>query len=258
MKCIITVRRRLCASAELYEMILTASEPVTAHPGQFLMIGCGEGTLLRRPISLAGWDPEANTLRICFEVRGKGTAALAGLKPGDTVDILPPAGHGFPVAETGRVLLCGGGIGIFPLLMLAKAYGTRADAVLGFRTASLACCTDEFELLCERLALISDDGSTGRQGFVTALAEEALAERSYDRIQVCGPKPMMRGIASLAERYRIPCDVSMEERMGCGVGACMACVCKTIPGHNSCETDGFDYKRVCADGPVFSASDILW
>ncbi|MGI6203004.1 MAG: dihydroorotate dehydrogenase electron transfer subunit [Eubacteriales bacterium] len=221
-----------------------------AFPGQFVHISCGPGFTLRRPLSIC--EAEGNMLRVCYEVRGRGTEYLSKLAPGDKIDTLPPAGRGFKIREGGRALLVGGGIGIYPLLWCAKLYGSRADAMLGFRSKSLVHLDDEFARCCATVGVITDD-----RGFVTQLAEESVCRAAeqgklYSVIHACGPKPMLQGIAELAERFGIDCEVSLEERMACGVGACMGCVCKTR------DTGDFAYKRVCADGPVFDAREVIW
>lgn len=237
--------------ANYYSLRFTLPEGADAAlPGQFVHISCGPGFMLRRPLSIC--EASGDILRVCYEVRGRGTAYLSTLKPGDAIDTLPPAGSGFTIRETGRALIVGGGIGVYPLLWCAKLYGTRADAVLGFRAKELVHMDGEFAECCASVGVITDD-----RGFVTQLAEQALENavrqgKSYTIIHACGPKPMLRRVAELAECFGIDCEVSLEERMACGVGACMGCVCKIRDG------DGYVNKRVCADGPVFDAREVVW
>ena len=247
--------RRILPDAPLYDMRIHAPESAAkARPGQFLMLDCGEDTVLRRPISICRVSQD--TLRICYEVRGKGTAKLAAMREGDTADFMGPIGNGYTSFAEGRVLLVGGGIGIYPLLFLADIYGKRATALLGFRSASRINLTEDFAASGCEVQTVTDDGSGGRGGFVTDLLREALQTGAYSGIHVCGPMPMMKAAAKIADAANVPCQVSLEERMGCGVGACMACVCKTLLRQDS--TDAVHYKRVCVDGPVFDAKEILW
>ena len=238
--------------ATLYDLRVYAPDAARdVRPGQFAHIYCGKGTTLRRPISIAGFSD--GVLRFCYDVRGKGTEYLSGLKKGDKLDIMAPLGRGFSPLENGRALLVGGGIGIYPLLPLAEFYGRRARALLGFRNAGIINLTDEFSAFGTEVSVITDDGSSGRRGFVTGLVKEALDGGQWDIVHVCGPKMMMKSVCECVAGYGVPVEVSMEERMACGVGACMGCVCK-IKDKNGEPT----YKRVCKDGPVFDGSEVIW
>lgn len=243
---------KILPGAQLYDLRVILPEAAEhALPGQFIHISCGPALTLRRPLSIC--ESDGRTLRVCYDVRGKGTAYLSSLEPGDTVDLLPPTGHGFGIRQIGRALLVGGGIGIYPLLWCAKLYGGRCDAALGFRSRELINLEGEFAVHCASVTVITDD-----MGFVTAPAEEALENarargEGYAVIHSCGPKPMLRGVAKLAEKYGVDCEVSLEERMACGVGACMGCVCRIRDG-----SGGWTHMRVCADGPVFDARDVIW
>ncbi|MDR0380650.1 MAG: dihydroorotate dehydrogenase electron transfer subunit [Oscillospiraceae bacterium] len=219
--------------------------------GQFAHIACGDALLLRRPISLC--DEEAGVWRFVFEHKGPGTRYLAARKPGDTLDILGPLGRGFTCEpEDLPTLLVGGGIGVPPLLLAARRLAGTAHAVLGFRAASLAVLTDELASLCARTAFCSDDGSLGTRGFTDAVARRLLSETAYARVLACGPRPMLRAVAGAARAAGVPCEVSLEERMACGVGACLACACRVRAGAE--ET----FRRVCLDGPVFDAETVVW
>jgi len=226
-------------------------------PGQFAHIMCGEGTTLRRPISIADYDAESRTVRFCYDVRGKGTDYLSNLKPGDDFDFLSPLGTGFSVRDGGRALLVGGGIGVYPLIYAARKYGSSATALLGFRNEALATCSEDFKEFGADVSVITDDGSNGRKGFVTELLAEALDELDADIILACGPGPMLEKVAEMAEERGIYCEVSLEERMACGLGACMGCACK-VKAPESLFPDGYTYKRVCADGPVFDSREVIW
>lgn len=222
------------------------------NPGQFIHIKCGEGLLLRRPISVCTCtqgDPE-DTVTIVFEVRGEGTDWLAQREVGEYLDVLGLAGNGFPMKEDGRYLLVGGGIGVPPMLGCALYSCRRSTAVLGFRSKDKVILLDRFEQECAKVMTATDDGSLGHHGFVDALVRQELKQDSaYDAVLACGPKPMLRSVAKAAEEYHVPCLVSMEERMGCGVGACLVCACDMADGSR---------KHVCKDGPVFDAREVDW
>ena len=221
-------------------------------PGQFVHIRCGEGLLLRRPISVCSCmeDEPDDLLSIVFEVRGEGTRWLAGRELGDSLDVLGLAGNGFDLKPEGRYLLVGGGIGIPPMLGCAQYTGGRATAILGGRSRDKILLEDFFREDCAKVLCATDDGSLGHHGFVDALVRRELSEdRGYDGVLACGPKPMLRNVAKVAEEFGIPCQVSMEERMGCGVGACLVCACDMADGSR---------KHVCKDGPVFDSREVDW
>ena len=220
-------------------------------PGQFVHIRCGEGLLLRRPISVCSCmeDEPDDLLSIVFEVRGEGTRWLAGRELGDSLDVLGLAGNGFDLKPEGRYLLVGGGIGIPPMLGCAQYTGGRATAILGGRSRDKIILEDFFREDCAKVLCATDDGSLGHHGFVDALVRRELSEdRGYDGVLACGPKPMLRNVAKVAEEFGIPCQVSMEERMGCGIGACLGCTCETRSGEG---------KSVCKNGPVFDAAEVF-
>jgi dihydroorotate dehydrogenase electron transfer subunit len=248
--CKILSNRRL--NADGIELVLEAGELANqAQVGQFVNIKCGEGLLLRRPISICDVDKTAGTLRVVFEVRGEGTAWLAKRPAGHSVDVLGPLGHGFQLPE-GKVLVVGGGIGVPPMLYTAKS-ASKAVAALGFRSTDKVMLTEEFAECCESVHVISDDGSTGRKGFVNVLVQEILAQDSeIEAVLACGPKPMLKTVVEAAQAAGVPCQVSMEERMGCGIGACLVCACKIKTA------DGERYLHVCKDGPVFRAEEVCW
>jgi dihydroorotate dehydrogenase electron transfer subunit len=222
-----------------------------AQPGQFIMVRV-EGFTLRRPISIC--DAGDDRLRFVFEVRGAGTAKLAEAGVGDTLDILGPQGHGFTLADpTQPAVFVGGGIGIFPLLHACRPFGARATVLLGFRTASLISLTDDFRAAGVDLRLATDDGTCGHHGLVTELLRRRCDEGLVTGIYACGPRPMLRGVAAEALARDIPCQLSMEERMACGIGACLGCATKIR------RPDGTDtYAHVCTDGPVFDARVVVW
>ena len=238
-----------------YWMTLEVGEMVSREglrAGQFLHIACGHSRLLRRPISVALTMAEApyDTAALVFEVKGSGTEWLSRRQVGDKVDVLGPLGNGFSVEEDGRYLLVGGGIGTPPLLGYAGAFGERSTAVLGFRSADRVILADRFGESCKEVFLCTDDGSAGRHGFVDAQVRDILSkDRDFTAVLTCGPKPMLRNVARAAAEFGVPCQVSMEERMACGVGACLGCAVQMRDG---------TMKHVCKDGPVFAAEDVDW
>lgn len=253
---------KMITQGELYDMHVYAPDIAEkAQPGQIAHLDCGESTTLRRPLSICDFDKTTGIIRFCYEVRGKGTEYLSRLKKDDTVDILAPYGHGFDtsVKSDGKVLLIGGGIGIYPLLSLSGIYREKTAALLGFRTENLINMVSDFEAYGSECKVITDDGSNGRKGFVTELLKDELANGQIDLICVCGPKPMMKAVAMLADEAGIRCQISMEEHMACGVGACLGCVCKTMLFENIENGEKKEtYKRVCVDGPVFESTEIVW
>ncbi len=216
------------------------AEAVTAS-GQFVDIAL-PGRFLRRPISVC--DAEGDTLTLLYKVVGGGTEQMAAMPPGGTLDILTGLGNGFDTAPAGESpLLIGGGIGGAPLYLLAKkllAEGKKVRAVLGFNGADEVIYVDEFRALSCDVTVATADGSLGVRGFVT----DALPEE-YSYYYACGPEPMLRAVW---EKAAGPGQLSFEERMGCGFGACMGCTRETLNGP----------KRVCKDGPVFRKEEIVW
>ena len=248
----IAVMRRLSQAA--YDITLFAPELAgAAIPGQFVHIRCGEQPL-RRPISICAIDRKNGALRLVFEVRGKGTEWLSKRQVGELLDVLGPLGNGFSLPEDGEgVLLVGGGIGTPPLLGVAQALSGKAEAILGFRNADACILARDFALACANVQIATDDGSLGYHGLVTDLLQARISqEKPCSGILACGPKPMLMAVSALAQEYHIPCQVSLEERMGCGVGACLVCACKTK------EADGEHYRHVCKDGPVVDAKEVVW
>lgn len=224
-----------------------------AGPGQFVSVYTKDKSkLLPRPISLCEIDREHARLRLVYRITGEhtGTEEFSRLQPGDQVEILGPLGNGFPVEETkGKsVFLIGGGIGIPPMVETGKHIEGDVISIMGYRDA---------QFLTEELAnngalyIATEDGSTGTKGNVM----DAIRENDLhaDMIFACGPTPMLRAIKAYAQEAEIPCWISMEEKMACGIGACLACVCrsKEVDGHSHVHN-----KRICKDGPVFLASEV--
>lgn len=222
-----------------------------AECGQFVNVLC-DPFQLRRPISIGGFDAEAGILRLVFEVRGKGTAWMAAIEEGQTLDLLGPLGYGFPLKNSDqKAVMIGGGIGTPPLLPLCRHYGANATLISGFRTADAVILQEDAEAFGARTVVCTDDGTAGFHGFTTQALEEELKNGSFDVVYTCGPKIMMKKVAELAAALGIPCYVSMEERMACGVGACLGCACKTKK-----EDGSSAMTRVCMNGPVFEASEV--
>ena len=241
------IEKRLAAHGvgDIYSIWLDCPEIAEqVRPGQFADIRC-EGFMLRRPISIC--ENRDGAIRLVFEVRGEGTEWLAGRETGDALDILAPLGNGFELIEGASALLIGGGIGVPPLLGLAGYYGENAAAALGFKRAGAAVLDEDFSARCRTL-VATEDGSIGEKGYVSAAAEKLLCERSFDIIYACGPTPLLKYASGLAERTGIRCQLSLEQRMGCGMGACLVCACKVNTGEG--------YRRVCKDGPVFESTEV--
>ena len=235
---------------QAFEMVLHAGEIAeTAQPGQFVNVSCGEGHLLRRPISIC--EAEGPQLRLVCEVRGEGTLWLSQRKEGESVSVLGPLGRGFDV-DGKKVLFVGGGIGVPPLLWAAKR-AAGADAALGFAAKGRSILLEDFAAVCGETAVTTDDGSLGLRGNALDAARELLQKNQYDAVCACGPKILLQYTAEAAEKAGIPCQVSMEERMGCGVGACLVCAVKLRD-----EQGETYYGHVCKNGPVFSSKEVVF
>ncbi len=233
----------------MFDMTVSAPEIAKmAKCGQFCNIFC-EGKTLRRPISIC--EVGEDTLRFVYQVKGEGTKWLSQRVDGESLTILGPLGNGFNVEGLKNPILIGGGIGTPPMLECAKAHG-GADVILGFRNKSAVILEDEFKSVAKSVTICTDDGSYGLHGFVTDALKEKLQSGECDGILACGPTPMLRAIAGIAMDAGVPAQVSLEERMGCGIGACLVCVCKVKTN------DTLGYKQVCKEGPVFDAKDVAW
>ena len=208
--------------------------------------------LLRRPISIMDADSENKTLTFCIQPKGNGTQLICAMKEGDKVEIIAPLGHGFELGEAKNIWVMGGGVGVAPMVYTAKKFSKTAKvtAVMGFRSKENIFAKEVFESCCEKMVICTDDGSYGVSGTVIDGAK-SIAEKP-DLICVCGPTPMLRAVQAFALENQIPCQLSLEQRMGCGYGACLTCSCKTK------DKDGNeDFSRVCADGPVFDAREVV-
>lgn len=241
----------------IYKMTLESEQIANfAQPGQFVNLKCCDGinALLRRPVSICNVEFKNKTFDIVFQVKGTGTELLAKMKPGERVDLLGPLGNTFDLSERyTEISVVGGGIGIFPLLfILNRSRALVKSAYLGFRCSDYIVLKDEFFKASSNLSISTDDGSAGNKGLVTDTLLKDLENRKPDIIYACGPTPMLRQVVKLSEKFGIPCQVSMEQRMGCGIGACLVCACKTK------NKDGWKYSHVCKDGPVFWSNDVIF
>lgn len=247
------ITKKAAIAREIYSFEIACPEiAAVAACGQFVHIRAN-GFTLRRPISICGIDREKGTLRIVFEIRGEGTAEIAKLNQGDLIDMLAPLGHGFTVNENfSKVVLVGGGIGTPPMLPLANVYGSRAVAISGFRNASAVILQEDFRKTGAETILCTDDGSAGIHGFVTQPLAELAEKGGIDAVYACGPMPMLRGIAAICREKGIYCEISLEERMACGIGACLGCACRTV------KNDEEYFAHVCKEGPVFKAEEVVW
>ena len=234
----------------------------TARAGQFVNVKCGTARLLRRPLSICRVD--RGIFKIVFEVKGEGTLWLSRRVTGEDLDILGPLGNGFPMPSRppqatdrmafpdSRIIVIGGGIGSPPMLFAAESLACSVTAVLGFRDLGRIILKKEFESVCDKVYIATDDGSYGIHGTVTVPLVELLERGRYDAVLACGPRAMLSAVAEVCRQYETSCLVSLEESMGCGVGACVVCACATIK-------DGVEgMSRICKDGPVFDAQEIVW
>jgi dihydroorotate dehydrogenase electron transfer subunit len=272
----VTVLENVSVARDTYRLRLDDPEMAAAIlPGQFLMVRAGAGTdpLLGRPFALYDVARDASgrpsAVDIVYLVIGRGTAALAECRPGDRLPVWGPLGNGFGPAPSGDVVFVAGGIGQTPFLALGRwwlgsaryggldpgpARAATATLLYGVRTAALAAGVDDFRTAGIAVQLATDDGSAGHHGFVTDLLARRL-ERGERPAKVvgCGPPGMLRALSRLIERYGVPCDLSLENHMACGFGACFSCVAPVRQADGST-----DLRRVCVEGPVFPVSRVVW
>ena len=238
-----TVRSNEALAPGVYDMRLDGDTSGITAPGQFVNLLL-PGFYLRRPISVCDWSP--GELRLVYKIQGRGTAAMAEYAPGQALDLLSGLGNGYDTEKSGpRPLLAGGGVGVPPLLGLARrllAEGKQPVAALGFNRAEEIILKADFEALGVPVFLATADGSAGVRGFVTAAMAEAGA---YSFVYACGPEPMLKAVYAAGETGG---ELSFERRMGCGFGACMGCSVETKNGP----------KRICREGPVLEKEEIIW
>lgn len=238
---------------QIFDLRLETKLAKDVHPGQFVAVyPKGESTLLPRPISICEADKDEGTLRLVYRIAGKGTTEFSTCKAGDALNLLGVLGNGFPVdkAKGKRVFLMGGGIGIPPLLELAKAVDGRKQILLGYRNKDLF--LEEDMAKYGDVYVATEDGSVGTKGNVMDIIRAHALQA--DVIMACGPMPMLRAIKAYAAEEKIEAYISLEERMACGVGACLGCVCKTtrVDAHSHVHN-----ARICTEGPVFEAGEIV-
>ena len=219
--------------------------------GQFLNIRVSDGVepLLRRPISIH--NIEGTNIEFIFQVKGKGTSVLAEKEVGEDIDILGPLGKGiFKYEGAKNIAIIGGGIGIFPLYELAKEARKTAQVnmYLGFRNKEFVVLEDKYREVSDKFILTTDDGTYGNKGYAIDFLKEDLRKENIDMIFACGPLPMLKAVQSLAKETKIPCQISLEERMGCGIGVCLGCAVKVNAGEQEI------YTHVCKAGPVFDSN----
>ena len=248
-----TVAEQKKLAEGIYSMWLQAEEiAVQAKPGQFISVYSNDKSrVLPRPISICEIDREQGKLRIVYRVVGKGTEEFSKALAGDTFEILGPLGNGFPLekAKGKRVLMVGGGIGVPPMLQTAKEAEAEAVIVSGYRNNDLF-LKEELEN-AGSLYIATEDGSVGTKGNVLDVIREN--DIQADVMFACGPTPMLRALKQYAEEKNMPCRITMEEKMACGIGACLACVCqsKDVDAHSHVHN-----KRICKDGPVFLSTEV--
>lgn len=238
---IFKIIRNTALTDSVYKMVLAGDTSAITAPGQFVNIQLA-GKFLRRPISVCDYDE--TTLTILYKVVGAGTEQMCAMVPGETLDLLTGLGNGYDLAPAGdRPVLLGGGVGVPPMYRLAKeliALGKEVTVILGFNTGREVFYEEAFRALGCKTRVTTVDGSRGIKGFAT----DALPE-NYTYFYACGPEPMLKAVYRATKTSG---QMSFEERMGCGFGACMGCSCKTLTG----------YKRICKDGPVMKKEEILW
>ena len=249
----VTVDANIVSQQELYDQVfqLVVKAPevaALAEAGQFVQLRIlNSSCLLRRPVGIAAADKEKGTVAFIYRVVGKGTKAISELKAGDTINVLGPLGNGFDTIAK-KPLIVGGGMGLSPVLFYAAVMQGKADVLMGGKTAGELFWQDLFTGKVQEIFCTTDDGSLGTKGFTTTLLPELLEKKDYDLVVACGPEIMMKGIAKIAKEHGLRCQVSLEKRMGCGLGACLSCSIDTTDGKR---------KKVCKDGPVFEAREVF-
>lgn len=240
-----------CIGTDIYDMVLSFPKGAKeARPGQFIAMYCEDGTkLLPRPISICGIDAEAGTLRVVYRIAGEGTRLFSQMKAGDSLEVMGPLGNGFTMKDK-KAIIVGGGIGIPPMLELAKQLDCEKTVVLGYRDELFL--KEEFEA-CANVAVATEDGSAGTKG--TVIDAIKAAQVSGEIIYACGPMPMLKALAEYADAHGMEAQISLEERMACGIGACLGCICKTKEKDHHTNVNN---TRICKDGPVFDAKEVVF
>ena len=245
---IATIVKNEKIAENIHAVTFDMGEEVAVRAGQFGNISVGGTHLLRRPIAIC--KVEGRLVTLCYQIKGEGTQKLKTMEAGTRLNVLMPLGNGFFVEENERkVALVGGGVGVFPLISVLREYGAQKEisAYIGYRNKGAVCGVEEFEK-AKKFAGVTDDGSYGAKMNAVQAFEKDLKEGNRpDVVLACGPTPMLRALKTLVEKENLLCYVSLEERMGCGIGACLVCVCDTTNGAKA---------RVCKDGPVFNANEV--
>lgn len=236
-------------NADMFRLTLHSDQLPELFPGQFVNVKIenSPATFLRRPISVHDTEREKGLLYLLVKMAGAGTKKLSRLSAGEKLSIILPLGNGFKIPTAGRCLLVGGGVGIAPLLHLAKVLhqrGLTPDILIGVRSEKDIVLKEVFGKYAE-LYYTTEDGSFGEKGYPT---QHSVLKKHFDHILCCGPDPMMKAVARYAYQHDIDCQVSLENTMACGIGACLCCVTDTREGH----------KCVCTEGPVFNIKDLKW
>ena len=231
-------------AAKIFRLTVDAPELAeTARAGQFVQVKISDDFTLRRPLGIA--STAGGKVKIFYRLVGRGTETLSTRQASEHLNILGALGNGF-TPRGGKILLVGGGMGLAPLLCAAENFS--ADVLMGGRTSDeVAFWQTEFCPHVEEIFITTDDGSIGKYGFVTDALPDVLAKKNYAAVLTCGPEIMMRGVAKLAAEKNIPCEVSFEKRMACGLGACLSCSIDTVNGR----------RKVCKDGPIFDAREVF-
>ncbi len=240
-----------CIGTDIYDMVLSFPKGAKeARPGQFVAMYCEDGTkLLPRPISICGIDAGAGTLRVVYRIAGEGTRMFSQMKAGDSLEVMGPLGNGFTMKDK-KAIIVGGGIGIPPMLELARQLSCEKTVVLGYRDELFL--KDEFDA-CADVVVATEDGSTGTKG--TVIDAIKAAQVNGDIIYACGPMPMLKALAEYADAHGMEAQISLEERMACGIGACLGCICKTKEKDHHTNVNN---ARICKDGPVFDAKEVVF
>ena len=245
---IATIVKNEQIAENIYAVTFDLGEEARVRAGQFGNIAVGGSHLLRRPIAVC--KTEKNLVTFCYQIKGEGTQKLKTMGAGTRLNVLMPLGNGFFVEETEKkVALVGGGVGTFPLISVLREYSATKEifAYIGYRNKGAVCGVEEFEK-AKKFVAVTDDGSYGeKMNAVQAFEADLKTGNRPDVVLACGPTPMLRALKTLVEKENLNCYVSLEERMGCGIGACVVCVCEKTNGARA---------RVCKDGPVFNINDV--
>ena len=244
-----TVKENRRLNSANFLLVLHSEELPEILPGQFVNVRVenSPATFLRRPISVNDIEPAKKLLYLMIKIAGAGTLKLSELLPGDKLNIILPLGNSFTIPESGRCLLVGGGVGIAPMLHLSrelKERGFSPELLIGVRSKQDIVLKEEFEKYA-KVYFTTEDGSFGEKGYPT---QHSVLKERFDHIFCCGPEPMMKAVARYAYANNVDCEVSLENMMACGIGACLCCVNDTKEGN----------KCVCTEGPVFNINDLKW